>query len=111
MQMGKHWQALYNGELYHMFHADADFSIAVKSPIKAHNIWGVALVQHLQLPNDLVPDGWFNLQMDQLKHRTPQLHIHILIRHLMQIKSDDSNLHRIFKRGSKLSVKRGIICT
>lgn len=51
-----------------MLHADADFPIAVESPVEAHNIWGVALMEHLQLPNDLVPDGWFNLKVDQLEH-------------------------------------------
>lgn len=52
-----------------MFHADADFSIAVKSSIEAYNVWRVALMQNLQLPDDLVPDGWFDLQVDQLQHR------------------------------------------
>lgn len=55
-----------------MFHADADFSVAVKSSIEAHNVRGVTLMQHLQLPDDLVPDGWFDLQVDQLEHRRPQ---------------------------------------
>lgn len=31
-------------KLYHMLHADADFPIAVESPVEAHNIWGVALM-------------------------------------------------------------------
>lgn len=52
-----------------MLHADADFSIAVESAIETHNVGGVTLVQHLQLPNDLVPNGWFDLQVDQLEHR------------------------------------------
>lgn len=54
--------------MYHVLHADADFSIAVKSPVEAHNVRRVALMQHLELPYDLVPDGWFNLQVDQLEH-------------------------------------------
>lgn len=54
---------------YHMFHADADFSVAVKSSVEAHDVGGVTLVQHLQLPNDLVPDGWFDFQVDQLENR------------------------------------------
>lgn len=52
-----------------MLHADADFSIAVESSVEAHNVGGVTLVQHLQLPNDLVPDGWFYFQVDQLEDR------------------------------------------
>ena len=52
-----------------MLHADADFSIAVKSPVEAYDVGRVTLVQHLQLPNDLVPDGWFDFQVDQLENR------------------------------------------
>jgi len=55
-----------------MLHADADFSVAVESPVEAHNVGGVTLVQHLQLPNDLVPDGRFDLQVDQLEHSRHQ---------------------------------------
>ena len=54
-------------ELYHVLHADADLSITVESSIEAHDVGGVTLVQHLQLPDDLVPDGWFDLQVDQLE--------------------------------------------
>lgn len=49
-----------------MFHADADFSITVESSVEAHDVGRVTLMQHLQLPNDLVPDGRFDLQVDQL---------------------------------------------
>lgn len=49
---------------HHMLHADADLAIAVEGPVEAHNVWGVALVQHLQLPDDLVPDGGFDLQVN-----------------------------------------------
>lgn len=52
-----------------MLHADADFSIAVESSVEAHDVRGVTLVQHLQLSNDLIPNGWFDLQVDQLEHR------------------------------------------
>lgn len=52
-----------------MLHADADFSVAVESSVEAHDVGGVTLVQHLQLPNDLIPDGWFDLQVDQLANR------------------------------------------
>lgn len=51
-----------------MLHADADFSVAVESAVEAHNVGGVTLVQHLQLSNDLVPDGWFDFQVDQLEN-------------------------------------------
>lgn len=30
--------------LYHMLHADADFSITVESSIEAHNVGGVTLM-------------------------------------------------------------------
>lgn len=30
-------------------------------------------MQHLQLPDDLVPDGWFDLQVNQLEHRRNQV--------------------------------------
>lgn len=52
-----------------MLHADADFSVAVERAVEAHDVGGVALVQHLQLTNDLVPDGWFDFQVDQLGNR------------------------------------------
>lgn len=52
-----------------MLHADADFSVTVESPVEAHNVGGVTFMEHLQLSNDLVPDGWFDLQVDQLEHR------------------------------------------
>lgn len=51
-----------------MLHADADFPVAVEGTVEAHYVRGVALVQHLQLSDDLVPDGRFDLQVDQLKH-------------------------------------------
>lgn len=43
-----------------MLHADADFSVTVESSVEADDVGGVTLVQHLQLPNNLVPDGWFD---------------------------------------------------
>ena len=52
-----------------MLHADADFSVAVERSVEAHYVGGVTFMEHLQLPNDLVPDGWFDLQVDQLQHR------------------------------------------
>lgn len=52
---------------HHVFHTDADFSIAVKRPIEAHNVGGVAFMQHLQLSDNLIPDGRLDFQMDQLK--------------------------------------------
>lgn len=52
-----------------MLHADTDFSITVESPVEAHDVGGVTLMQHLQLPNDLVPNGGLDLQVDQLEHR------------------------------------------
>lgn len=51
-------------QAYHVFHADADLAVTVESPIEAHDVWGVALMQHLQLPDDLVPDCGFDLQMN-----------------------------------------------
>lgn len=52
-----------------MLHADADFSVTVESSVEAHDVGGVTLVQHLQLPNNLVPDGWFDFEVDQLENR------------------------------------------
>lgn len=51
---------------HHVLHADADLAIAVEGPVKAHDVWRVALMQHLQLPDDLVADSWLDLQVDQL---------------------------------------------
>lgn len=56
-----------------MLHADADFSVAVESSVESHNVGGVTLVKHLQLSNDLVPDGWLDLQVDQLQHSRKQV--------------------------------------
>lgn len=52
---------------HHVLHADADLPVAVEGPVEAHNVRGVALVQHLQLADDLVPDGWLDLQVNQLQ--------------------------------------------
>jgi hypothetical protein len=52
-----------------VLHADADLAVAVEGPVEAHDVRGVALVQYLQLPDDLVPDCGFDLQVDQLKGR------------------------------------------
>jgi hypothetical protein len=52
---------------HHVLHADADLAITVEGPVEAHDVWGVTLVQHLQLSDDLVPDGWLDLQVDQLQ--------------------------------------------
>lgn len=49
---------------HHVLHADGDLPITVEGSIEAHDVGGVALVQHLQLPDDLVADGWFDLQVD-----------------------------------------------
>lgn len=54
---------------HHVLHADADLAVAVEGPIEAHDIRGVTLMQHLQLTDDLVPDGWLDLQVDQLQGR------------------------------------------
>lgn len=50
-----------------MLHADADLAIAVKGPVEAHNVGRIALVQNLQLPDDLVAHGRLDLQVDQLQ--------------------------------------------
>ena len=51
---------------HHVLHADADLSVAVEGPVESHDVGRVALVQNLQLADDLVPDGRFDLQVDQL---------------------------------------------
>lgn len=52
-----------------MLHADADLAVAVEGPVEAHDVGRVALMQHLQLPDDLVADGRLDLQVDQLQGR------------------------------------------
>lgn len=54
-----------------MLHADADLSVAVEGAVEANDVGGIAFVEHLQLSNDLVPNGWFDLQVDQLQQETP----------------------------------------
>lgn len=81
-----------------MLHADADFSVAVESSVETHNVGGVTLVQHLKLPNDLVPDGWFDFQVDQLVNKRVCLRSGFhqrpeklkQISHLMQVESKRS---------------------
>lgn len=53
-----------------MLHADADLAVAVEGAVEAHDVGRIALMEHLQLSNDLVPDGWFDLQVDQLQQET-----------------------------------------
>lgn len=50
-----------------MLHTDTDLSIAVESSIEAHYVGRVTLMQDLQLTNNLVPDGWFDFQMNKLE--------------------------------------------
>lgn len=50
-----------------MLHTDADFPIAVKGPIETHNVGRVAFMQHLQLSDNLVPDGRLDFKVDQLR--------------------------------------------
>lgn len=45
---------------HHVLHADGDLSVAVEGSIETHDVRGIALMQHLQLSDDLVPDGWFD---------------------------------------------------
>lgn len=45
---------------HHVLHADGNLSIAVEGPIETHNVWGITLMQHLQLSDNLIPDGWFD---------------------------------------------------
>lgn len=52
---------------HHVLHAYADLAVAIEGPVEAHDVRRVALVQHLQLADDLVPDGWLDLQVNQLK--------------------------------------------
>lgn len=50
-----------------MLHADADLAVAVERPVEAHDIRRVALMENLQLPYDLVPDGRFDLQVKEVR--------------------------------------------
>lgn len=54
---------------HHVLHTDADLPIAVKGSIEAHNVGGVAFMQHLQLPDNLVSDGRLDFKVDQLRGR------------------------------------------
>lgn len=45
---------------HHVLHADGNLSIAVEGSVETHDVRGVTLVQHLQLPDNLIPDGWFD---------------------------------------------------
>ena len=58
---------------HHVFHADADLPVAVEGPVEAHDVRGVTLVQHLQLADDLVPDGRLDLQVNQLQGNGEQV--------------------------------------
>lgn len=40
-----------------MLHADGDLSVAVEGSIETHDIRGITLMQHLQLSDNLIPDG------------------------------------------------------
>lgn len=53
-----------DGGPHHVLHADADLAVAVEGPVEAHDVRGVTLVQHLQLPDDLVSDCGFDLQVN-----------------------------------------------
>lgn len=54
-------------KLYHVLHTDANLSVTVEGPVKSHNVGRITLMQHLQLSDDLVPDSWLDLQVDQLR--------------------------------------------
>lgn len=62
-------RTIYDQTTHHVLHTDTDLTVAVKSTIKAHNIWRVAFMQDLQFSNDLVPDCWFDLEMNELRGR------------------------------------------
>lgn len=49
-----------------MLHTDTDLSVAVESTVKAYYIGRVAFMQDLQFSNDLVPDCWLDLKMNEL---------------------------------------------
>lgn len=65
-------------EAHHVLHADTDLSIAVEGPVEAHDVGRVAFMQHLQLSDDLVPDGRLNLQVDELWRRGSDENIRII---------------------------------
>lgn len=49
-----------------MLHTNADLAVAVEGPVEAHYVGGVAFVQHLQLSDNLVPNGGLDFKVDQL---------------------------------------------
>lgn len=63
------WPVLQRGAeiwSYHVLHADADLAITVEGAVETHNIGRVAFVKHLQLPDNLISYGRFDLQVNQL---------------------------------------------
>lgn len=57
---------------HHVLHTDADLSIAVEGAIEAHNIGRVAFMQDLQFSDNLVSDGRFDFQVDQLTRKNTE---------------------------------------
>lgn len=54
---------------HHVLHTDADLPIAVECAIETNNVGGVAFVKHLELTDNLVSDGRFDLQVNQLQNK------------------------------------------
>lgn len=84
---------------YHVLHTDADLPIAVKGPIEAHNVRGVAFMQHLQLSDNLVPYGGLDFKVDQLRGGGGNT--------TMKCRTDDGNRARhIIRLGYKMKQSR-----
>lgn len=49
-----------------MFHANADLPVTVEGAVETDDVRRIALVKHLELPDNLVSYGRLDLQMNQL---------------------------------------------
>ena len=45
-----------------MLHTDGDLVVGAKRAIEPHDVWGVALVEDLQFPHNLVPHRRLDVQ-------------------------------------------------
>lgn len=68
-----------------MLHADADFSITVEGAVKPYNVRRVTLMKNLKLSYNLVPDGWFDFQMNKLGKTQSSAFEHIALNVLSKL--------------------------
>lgn len=81
----------------HILHTNGNLLVVVEATKEADNIWGVTLVQDDQLPHDLCPHHWLNVQRNQLTKQ----YIQLLVSYLSSYKNKDTII-------SKAAGKQGI---